>query len=284
MGPKKPVISEIAYKTYAINEFGMATCFLLEGKKRALLIDAGCGMYDIKSVADELTKLPYDVAISHSHCDHIGSAPLFEEVYVHPADFAAMHDIERINEMSKHYPDMMRPFGTFDTYDISPDDFRAYTGAPKLLPMEDGFVFDLGDRKVEVMLVPGHTVGSVVFFDPSSRILFSGDACNINLGWGATSVTTALRALDRLKTREGEFDRNFNGHIGYGGNQTCYCMPETVLDDCIHICESILNHTAEVNTSVISPSMPPRTFVAYGAVRISFNPNRLIDEGEKPVR
>lgn len=29
MGYKKPVISEIAYRTFTINEFGMATCFVL---------------------------------------------------------------------------------------------------------------------------------------------------------------------------------------------------------------------------------------------------------------
>ena len=31
MGYNKPVVVEIAYKTYAINEFGMATSFLVVG-------------------------------------------------------------------------------------------------------------------------------------------------------------------------------------------------------------------------------------------------------------
>ena len=31
MGISKPLVLEVARKTYAINEFGMATCFLLVG-------------------------------------------------------------------------------------------------------------------------------------------------------------------------------------------------------------------------------------------------------------
>ena len=51
MGISRPIVSEIAYRTYAINEFGMATCFLLEGTERGLLIDTGCGMYNIREIA-----------------------------------------------------------------------------------------------------------------------------------------------------------------------------------------------------------------------------------------
>ena len=44
MGIRKPEVLEIARKTYAINEFGMVTCYLLIGEERGLLIDCGTGM------------------------------------------------------------------------------------------------------------------------------------------------------------------------------------------------------------------------------------------------
>ena len=43
-------ICEIARKTYAINEAGMAAMFLVVGAERALLIDTGVGMTDLKEV------------------------------------------------------------------------------------------------------------------------------------------------------------------------------------------------------------------------------------------
>ena len=57
MGMTKPIVLEIAHRTYAINEFGMATCFIMWGTKRGLMIDTGCGMYNVKEIADELLTL-----------------------------------------------------------------------------------------------------------------------------------------------------------------------------------------------------------------------------------
>ena len=50
----------------------------------------------------------------------------------------------------------------------------------KVYPLYDGDVFDLGDRKIEVIEAGGHTAGSVVLIDPLTRIAYSGDACNGN--------------------------------------------------------------------------------------------------------
>ena len=82
MGISKPLVMEIAYHTYAINEFGMASCFMLYGKERGLLIDTGCGMYNMREVADELCPLPYDVVLTHGHGDHVACMDKWEEVYL----------------------------------------------------------------------------------------------------------------------------------------------------------------------------------------------------------
>ena len=46
----KPYICEIAPKTYVINEFGLSAMYLLVGEEKALLIDIGCGLCDLKQV------------------------------------------------------------------------------------------------------------------------------------------------------------------------------------------------------------------------------------------
>lgn len=58
MSFKTPIIIEIAPGTYAINEFGLATTYLLVGEEKALLIDTGCGVGDLKEVISKLTDKP----------------------------------------------------------------------------------------------------------------------------------------------------------------------------------------------------------------------------------
>ena len=45
----------------------------------------------------------------------------------------------------------------------------------KFRALQDGEIIDLGDRKVRVIYLPGHTKGSVAFFDEQTGTLFSGD-------------------------------------------------------------------------------------------------------------
>ena len=294
MGIRKPEVLEIARKTYAINEFGMVTCYLLIGEERGLLIDCGTGMYNIRVIADELCDLPYDVVITHADFDHYCSMDMWEEVWLHPADWHMMEPEyqERAREMFKDYPAMMVKPGTFDAYDITPEQMRYPEKMPKFLPLADGQVFDLGGRKVDVIHTPGHSAGEVVLIDPSVRILFSGDACNTNLilvrelvGNGkGVSVNTALKGLLKIKAREKDFDRNFNGHIGYGGSTVHRSVPEEVLDEAIEILTRILKGTAEVEKFPVFDGIYGEwSTVKLGYTRISFDPERLIDEGEEPA-
>lgn len=275
MGYSKPVISEIAYHTFAINEFGMATCFLLLGDQKGLLIDTGCGMCNLKEYVDQLTDKPYDVVLTHGHVDHVICAPLFPEVYCHPADWDEARSPKWA--MAAAYPDMMRPFGTFDTYDIAENDLRFYGPIQKLLPATEGMQFDLGGRQVEVIETPGHTYGSICLLDPATRILFSGDACNPNLGIFSTSVERALSGLLKLKAREREFDRNFNGHIGYGGSNVNQSMPEHNLDGDIFICEHLLKGDFEQYGQVTASKRAGHAInsAVYQGLNINYDPNRL---------
>ena len=272
---RAPMISEIAKNTYAINEYGMTTMFLLVGEERALLLDAGVSVCPLKEIVETLTDKPYDVVLTHAHGDHDAGAPQFKRVYVHKDDVEGLKNSNP--GMIRGYIDMMNARGS-SIYGITPEDVKIYDAPPEeIIPIEEGHVFHLGGRDVEVIHTPGHTVGSICFLDPYSRILFSGDACNVNLGL-VTDVTTALRGLEKLDARRGEFDRNFNSHVGYGGNQNCYSMPDRVLDDCLYICRSILDGTAQVQHN---PHMQPAYrayFVEYGKVRIAFNPNKLTPE------
>ena len=279
MGYKKPIVCEIAYHTYAINEFGMAACFLLWGNERGMLIDTGCGMYNIREIADELCPLPYDVVLTHGHGDHAGWMDMWDEVYLHEADWPMLSEdrIQANKEMLGRYPDMMEAFGSFEAFDITKDMVRCPEKVPKFLPLYDGQVFELGNRPITVVHMPGHTAGEIALIDPTARIAYTGDACNVNLGIRAAKISDALAGMERLASYRDEFDRNYNGHIGYGKDNVNRSMPESVLDDCLHILRGILDHTADVQHGP-SPFRggPAVTYVKEGNVLITFD-EKLVD-------
>lgn len=274
-------VSEIARDTFVINEAGMSAMYFLRGTNRGLLIDAGVGLTDLKAVISGLTDLPYDVVITHGHLDHIGGIPEFDEVYIHPADADSLKHIPY--DQLADYIDQVGHMGAYDVYDCSASDLRRCDKIPKIMDLKEGMIFHLGDRDIEVLETPGHTPGGCSFLDRKERILFSGDACNGFLLCTGGSVNTLLTALDKIKTHETEFDRNFNGHVGYAGMPFVGSMTHAVLNECIHICETILDGTAQVRKEKIVLGRENYA-VFYGGSRIAFDPDRLIDEGEIPVR
>ena len=79
-------VEKIDEDTYAISEYQHweeTHCYLLCGTKRALLIDTGLGVANIKEVVDKLTMLPIFVVTTHVHWDHIGGHQYFENIGVH---------------------------------------------------------------------------------------------------------------------------------------------------------------------------------------------------------
>lgn len=281
MAIKKPIVSEIAAKTYVINEFGLNAMFLIEGRDRALVVDTGSGFCDFRGIVEGLTKKPYSVVLTHGHVDHAGGAGQFERMYLHPADWEMAKSIAP--EERLRYGEAVRGvMGDPDTFAYGKDTLRVWEEFPELLPLEDGQVFDLGDREITVVHTPGHTPGSCCLIDPKTRILFSGDAENSNLLLPKGIVSTALRGLLKLKTHEGEWDRSYNGHIGYSGDVTCVSQPDSMLDDCIAALRSILDGSGKVKTySGFLGRAQEMHAVSYGKTRVTFSPDGLWEEGEE---
>lgn len=276
MAISKPIILQIARGVYAINEFGLDTVFLVEGSTSALVIDTGIGAWDLKGILDSLTTLPYTVVLTHGHLDHIGSWDQFDRVYLHPADRAAALAV-RLEDRIASGERMRGQEGDPDVWDYGPENFRPWNRFPEILPLSDGQEFDLGDRVITCIHTPGHSPGSCCFLDPVSRILFSGDACNVSLQITDCCVETALAGLRKLKAAEGTFDRNFNGHLAYASGVSHISMPESTLDDCIRAMETILAGKAEPVTTFRSKWADRPLVASYicGAVTVTYCPEKL---------
>lgn len=246
MAIRAPIVSEIAYRTWCIDEYGMDAMFLLEGEQKALLIDTGTGVFDIPALVHQLTDKPVMVALTHGHIDHAGGMNQFSQVWLHPDDMKMARSITL--ESRQDYVNTMLSMSE-GIYDLKPEDAIVPSQAAELFPLTDGTYLHLGNRDVIVYETPGHTPGGLSFLDKKERILFSGDACNMNTllaamgqGWTErTCIRALLKTAETLESLHPYYDRHYNGHIGYAAAKSCMPMPEPLVRDCIELCNKLLD-------------------------------------------
>ena len=115
----------------------------------------------------------------------------------------------------------------------------------KTFQVYDGSVFDLGERVVEVIAVPGHTAGTIVLLDRKNGIVFSGDACNANTLLflpHSTSVEAYRESLVHFKQFQPYFEVMWGGH-------GLWTVPKIVIDEAIELCDEILAGTDDAGES-----------------------------------
>ncbi len=257
-----PIVYEIAKGTYAVNEFGMASFFILVGNMRGLVIDCGCGSIYTPDLIEQLCPVPYDVAITHAHGEHCGAMGYWNSIWLHPFEMAAAKDFDHLMDRmyqnkaiwyspAKRGAQIILPSGkrwsypainqtAKDFYDFEHIHFRGLEHMPEFSFLKDGQIFDLGDRKVEVLHTPGHTAGHCSFLYDRERILFSGDICKYNLHIVPKELHTLLQSLEKLKARSSHFDRIFSSHTASGPDTAGFSIPQFVLSDCIQACKQAI--------------------------------------------
>ena len=108
--------------------------------------------------------------LTHGHPDHAGTAAELEaagaEVFMHPTDFERLQvgflDAVRRPSRGRIFASIVRP-------------------PTAIHPLEDGDVLPvLGGLRV--VHTPGHTPGSICLYAPRDRILFTGDALQVQRG------------------------------------------------------------------------------------------------------
>lgn len=158
--------------------------YLIEGSKKALLIDAGTKIKDLDKIVASITGKPVMLVATHVHPDHTGSAiDYFPELYINAAD-------------TVNIPRMM----------------PNYKGTVKYL--KDGEVIDLGGRKIDVLFTPAHTPGSTTFIDKKAGYGFSGDS----FGSGNLLLTVDFSTLIATCQKTSAFMEKYGIKLFYPGH------------------------------------------------------------------
>ena len=168
---------EFSEGLFEIDEFDCASVFVIVGEERALVLDTGTGIGDLRWVIEhKITDKPYDVVLTHNHADHIGGAGFFDEVWIHGAD-ADWSNLPVPPTLAgrKFYAKLIADRENKNYAYDRERDIVEWPKEPVKHILQDMQVFDLGGRKVTIYHCPGHTAGECAVIDDKSRILLAGD-------------------------------------------------------------------------------------------------------------
>ena len=168
---------------------GAATSGMSGARRRTLLVDTGMGVAALKPAVADLFGKSVIAFATHTHFDHVGGLHEFDHRVVSRHEAALM---ERPDQRFSLYredmdPDVVRcledagyslPECLIDALPDARYDARAYRVEPAkpTRTVDEGDEISIGDRRFEVLHLPGHSPGSVGLWEAATGTLFSGDA------------------------------------------------------------------------------------------------------------
>lgn len=239
---------------------GSQNLYLLEGNKKALLIDTGYGTNTLAAFVKTVTDKPLIVVNTHFHPDHAGGNGEFPSVMMHRNWKADANAVK---------PGPNLPF------DIS---MLPHADYEKVL-LRDGDVIDLGGRKIEVLELCAHSNSSLAFLDRDHRLLLTGDELEAGqvllYDLSASGKPYELKQrlishrknMKRLKALQPEIDWLLPNHNGFP-------IENTYIDDFIALVDAIFSGDAVIEDKLnhrfieMDPIAPRLCRVKHG--RVSF--------------
>lgn len=164
---------------YAISEPKVtyqANCFLIIQNKEGIMIDALTGLVpNLISTLEYLFKIKIrKLYLTHSHYDHFGGydGRTIKYVYVHKDEARNlakyyMSDKQVRDEIIDNGRTILPNLSNFSRYKVKKINNITF--------IKDGDTIHFGDLKLKVILTKGHTKGSLSFYEPLSKALFTGD-------------------------------------------------------------------------------------------------------------
>ena len=197
----------------------IANIFFYTKNGTTIMIDAG---YNYERLAEKMSWLDInpadikDVLITHQDTDHVGALE-------RDSDGLLRHATLHISEIENRYlTGEVRRKVFFGAYTLP----QVYIDNQRHL-LQDGDVFTIGDIKIEAFLVPGHTLGHMVYLI-DEKYLFTGDTLWFGADGGysfinvlATSNDLAKQSLTLLEQRlrgRGLAPIIITGHTGWTDN------------------------------------------------------------------
>jgi hydroxyacylglutathione hydrolase len=172
-------------------------CYLVRSPahRRLLIIDPSEATPVRERLAKDFLGYKLDkILLTHHHHDHVGGAEELAKSFASGV-YCSDYDLNRL------------PFATYGfmtadptKHDLVNDRIASYKGTVAHHASDD---FDFCGEKVEVLFIPGHTLGHIAYYFTKSRFLFCGDTlfsagCGKLFEGTPEQMFTSLKKLARL--------------------------------------------------------------------------------------
>ena len=188
-------------KTFEVGSFG-TNMYLVSDESGLLLIDPACSsLYEQQMLYRSVNEAGLTILATHGHLDHLWGAAWACEQWHTPV---LMHeaDIPMAKAMQAQY-DLFGIGGTPVPFPLEPlpvNQSVSPQGAQSSIINHLSSISPQGG--LIILSTPGHTPGSVCFYFPEDKVLFSGDTL-FQMGYGRTDlpggdIQQLWRSLDLL--------------------------------------------------------------------------------------
>ena len=235
-------VKDLDNSTFRIEGQGAVGMYLIVGSEKAALIDTGLGTHNIAEFVKTLTDKPVEVLLTHGHLDHAGGMYYFDEVHLSHKDIPVLKGNTKQDRLA--YMTLLRDFmGKTDWEEEDVCEVRDVY----ITDIADGQEFRLGGRSLKAVAFPGHTHGSMAFYDDLTRFLFVGDACNNSTFLFLEESTSVSEYLASLRfIRANWLPKVSHMVISHDFD----AVPDSCVEDVIECCERVLAGTDDKETFV----------------------------------
>jgi glyoxylase-like metal-dependent hydrolase (beta-lactamase superfamily II) len=196
-----------------IDPYAVGDIWLVRGRDSDLVVDTGSGMIAPAPLVEAIAAKPVIAVALNDSYDHAGGWYSFSERACHPLDAPALGSFEVESEgVSKYLNDST--LWALPSVGYVLNDYSLTPASPTRL-VDEGDIFDLGNRSLQVMHVPGRSPGGLAIWEESTGSLFTSDMLydgDHGLAWPPVEPEAYCSSLRRF--RELPVSRVYTGHYG----------------------------------------------------------------------
>ncbi len=192
----------IQLKKFIFNPLKVNTYLLWDQAGHCIVIDPGCHtVAEQRSLSEFIITLnikPIAILLTHEHVDHIAGTRYVSNTY---GIDIYIHEKEEINQSKTEYNAHLHKVNLGGS-NLSAA--KTFSGGQQI---------SFGGISLNIIHVPGHTMGSVCFFEPSKHWLFAGDTLTKgSLGYSYDGYQQLMQILKREVLSLPEDTLFFYGH------------------------------------------------------------------------
>ncbi len=201
-----------------IDPIAVGDIWLVRGGDRDLVIDTGSGMVTPAPLVEVISGNPVTAVALNDSYDHAGGWYSFSERVCHPNDAPVLgsFDVES-NRVSDYLNDSTLWSLPSEGYQLR--DYSLTPAKPTRL-VDEGDVFELGNRSLQVMHVPGRGPGGLAIWEETSGSLFTSDMLydgDHGLAWPPSDPIAYCASIRRF--RQLPVNCVYTGHYGTLGRK-----------------------------------------------------------------